>query len=180
MTKLICVSAALLVVSFLTVAPTMAASIHGTKIGPAREALGQSLAPEMGFQEITLSDGVNFCCLIDNPPCSDPPDDPDFNVGDTLTIDSYWQETVPDSPDWVVEFTAALKVSGRPLMVQFNHEPVAFGPVDAGTFTFCLSYDFGPLPNKAAGRQNVKTGFGVQSDGGELPPSLYNTFDVNP
>lgn len=179
MKKLSCVSAGLLV-SFLAAAPSMAASIHGTKIGPARETGEQSLAPEMGSEEIILSDGVNFCCLVEDPPCSDPPDDPDFNVGDTLTIDSYWQETVPDSPDWVVEFTAGLKVPGRPLMVQYDHEPVSFGPVDAGTFTFCLSYDFGPLPNKAAGRQNVKTGFGVKSDGGNLLPSLYNTFDVNP
>lgn len=180
MKKLVRVSAALLLVSFLAAAPTRAASIRGTKIGPARDASGQSMAPELASEEITLYDPDSFCCLTQNPPCSNPPDDPDFNVGDTLTIDSYWQETVPDSPNWVVDFSAGLKPAGRPIIFVFKHEPVEFGPVDAGTYTFCLSYDFGPLPNKAAGRQNVKTGFGVESDGGDLPGAAYNTFDVNP
>lgn len=180
MKKLAYVSATLLVVAFLA-APAMAATIHGTKVGPARFVeWSMTKAPNTGSEEITLDDDIGFCCLVQDPPCANPPDDPDFNVGDTLTVDSYFQDTVPDSPDWVVEFTAGVKQPGRPVIVLFDHEPVDFGPVPAGTWTFCVSYKLGPLPNKLAGQQDIATGFGVQSDTGTLPPGPYNTFDVNP
>lgn len=180
MKKFAYVSATLLVVSFLA-APSMAATIRGTKVGAAR-FVESSLtnAPNMGSEEVTLDDHISFCCLVQDPPCDNPPDDPDFNVGDNLTVDSYFQDTVPDSPDWVVEFTAGVKMSGRPVIILFDHEPVDFGPVPAGTWTFCVSYNLGPLPNGLAGRQDIATGFGVQSDTGNLRPGRYNTFDVNP
>ena len=102
MKKLVGVSAVLLVVSFVA-APAVAASIKGTRIGPARFDGGPlSNAPNTASEEIVLSDDLHFCCLLQDPPCADPPNDPDVNVGDTLTIDSYWQDTVPESPDWVV------------------------------------------------------------------------------
>lgn len=130
-----------------------------------------------GFEDVTLSDGVTSCCRFSG--CTPPPD-PNFNVGDTLTIDSYWEETVPDSPNWVVEFTAGLKPMGRPVIVLFNAEPVSFGPVPAGTYTFCISYSVGSIPPGAAGRQDTATGFGVETSGGILPAAPYQTFDVNP
>ena len=64
MKKLVGVSAVLLVVAFVA-APAVAASIKGTRIGPARlEGGSLSNAPNTASEEIVLSDGLHFCCLL--------------------------------------------------------------------------------------------------------------------
>jgi len=166
----------LLVVGLFAATPSMAGSLVAKVHAPRADGWPVADTPMNGSEDVLLDAG-DPCCRFSMPACAPPPH-PVFNVGDDVQVDSYWEETVPDSPDWVVEFTAGLKPSGRPVIVFFDHEPVDFGPVPAGTFTFCVSYTL-TLPNGAGGKSNIGTGFGVVTDGGTLPPAPYNLFDVN-
>jgi len=176
--KLVSLVAASLVIGFLAAAPSIAADRVTARIGPARnQAWSRTEIPSGAFEDVTLSNGTTTCCRFTG--CA-PPADPNFNVGSTVTIDSYWEETIPASASWVVQFTAGYKPPGRPVVALFNNEPVGFGSLAAGTYTFCVSYDVGPIPPGAAGVQDVATGFGVQTAGGTLPAVPYQTVDVNP
>jgi hypothetical protein len=176
--KLVSLVAASLVICFLAATASMAADRVTTRVGPAwNEAWSRTQIPSGAIEDVTLSNGTTTCCRFTG--CN-PPSDPNFNVGATVTIDSYWQETIPASPNFTVQFTAGFKAPGRPVVKVFDNDPVGFGSLAAGNYTFCVSYDVGPIPPGAAGVQDVATGFGVQTPGGTIPPAPYQTVDVNP
>lgn len=153
-------------------------AIAGKRVVLGGAAAGNRAVPVNPSEDNAISDdnNLNYCCQLDSVPCSVEPGI--YASGDTIMINSYWVETVPDTPDWVVLFTAGIKPNGRPTIKLFDNEPMGFGPLAAGTYTFCIGYTLGPIPEGAVRVSPIQTGYGVVSDGGSLSPAPYNYFSV--
>jgi hypothetical protein len=158
------------------------------KVKPTEPSLWGVKVPSMpaGEAEDNL-DLVNFegvCCQFDAS-CDLPGP---YNRGALLALNTYWNETMPDpyppGAQYQVTWSQALLPDGSapPLVILFNEEPVNFGDLSAYAglnITLCVA-SLIEVPAEAAGFCNVAMGFKVTTPGGTIPPTVVDSFGVNP
>ena len=119
---------------------------------------------------------TNFCCeFLGDPTCDDAPGN--YNGGDLACFSDYWVEEVTADADWTVDWSHAYILPGGAVPI-FLNEPIDYGFLAAGTYTFCVGYTIElPTPPFAA---TVDTGFLVTSPDESAGPEITGSFTLNP
>jgi len=133
-----------------------------------------------GENQPTQVDGSEVCCQFqDDGECDFPSGGP-YNPGDSVTLNTYWTEAMPDpipATPWIVDWTLGLRVPPVPpgnIVTLFQNEPINFGVLDGLGFvpgdlvTFCVAGIL-ELPPQCTGGAVVNQGHGVSNTPGDAP-----------